>query len=333
MVNRLVLLVWVACAAACNTFEDPDIVIDLRVLAMRADPADQVIDVDVTQPVMPEALLAQLTPTQVCALVADPGLDRSLAWSMTACKRGDDDHGGRCDPDAPQIEIASGVLDDPDSPGTPPALCGTIVPTPALLVLLSKVVEDDALHGLGGIDYAVVLQIGGVDADRALDQYATKTVRVAPRIPEARTANRNPRLDEIRIGSATVPTVALTPHACEAGDVYHMPPGARVTITPVESPDARETYTVPTLDGSSRTFTETLTYQWLATAGGFSSSTTGGPRDFAGNPALLSTEFHAPLPSPDVGTTFVRLWTVQRDERLGLAWYEVCIVVEATSGS
>jgi hypothetical protein len=36
---------------------------------------------------------------------------------------------------------------------------------------------------------------------------------------------------------------------------------------------------VPTFEGGSRTFTENLRYQWLATAGSWSRAETGGPRD------------------------------------------------------
>src|SRR6201999_3114016 len=87
MVNHapLAAALVLAAAAGCGRFQDPNVVVDLRTLAMRADPPDQLIDVDLTQPVMPAALLAQLVPTQVCALVADPGADRRLLWSMTLC--------------------------------------------------------------------------------------------------------------------------------------------------------------------------------------------------------------------------------------------------------
>ena len=40
----------------------------------------------------------------------------------------------------------------------------------------------------------------------------------------------------------------------------------------------REDYVVPTFDGGSRMFTESLTYQWLAGDGEWSRSRTGGCR-------------------------------------------------------
>ncbi len=72
--------------AGCGTFEDPNIVLDLRILAMRADVPDQVIDVDLTAPPMAQGVLDQLVPANVCALVSDPNFDRRLRWSMVACE-------------------------------------------------------------------------------------------------------------------------------------------------------------------------------------------------------------------------------------------------------
>jgi hypothetical protein len=77
----------------------------------------------------------------------------------------------------------------------------------------------------------------------------------------------------------------------------------------------RETYSVPTLDGSVRTFTENLRYSWLATAGSFSDEHTGGPVDAFGNHPLLRTRWTAP---PAAGP--VELWVVVRDERGGTYW-------------
>jgi len=81
-----------ALLAGCGSFEDPTIVLDLRVLAMSAEMTsavpgpgpEQVVDVDLTMPMATE-LLEQLRPTRVCALVADPRHERDLRWSMTAC--------------------------------------------------------------------------------------------------------------------------------------------------------------------------------------------------------------------------------------------------------
>jgi hypothetical protein len=312
-------------AAGCDSFQDPNVVIDLRVLAMTSSPPEQVVDVDLSEPVMPEDLLEQLVPTEVCVLVADPGLDRRLTWSIKMCPHTGDD---RCDSDRPEFDLGSGLHDDPETSVPAPRLCVTIEPDGRLLAVLIDEVMNDTLRGLGGVDYAAQLQIGGEDADRNLDQYATKILRVSPRIPEARSANQNPWLDRIE---ATVddgePLTLPLGRCAENPAPYQLAPGAQVRLTPIEPDGAREVYVVPTLDGKSQTFTESLTYQWIASAGSLSNGTTGGPRDISGNPAPLFTDYRAPRAEDLTGPTDVALWIVQRDERLGGIWYESCIRV------
>lgn len=319
----------VACAlAGCSSFEDPDIVLDLRVLAVQATPPDQLVDIDTTSTPNPATLFAQLTPTEVCALVADPGQARQLAWSMVACPFGDNASGERCEGDH-VVPLGSGVIADPDTTVPRPAMCVTVEPNAALLDLLIAVVMDDDLRGLGGIDYNVQLRVGGLDADRALDQYAAKTVRVVPRIPMDRTANANPtmmRLDAT-FPDGTVLPAPLTRCAEAPSTLPPLEPEQKLRLTPIEPAGAREVYVAPTLDGKSQTFTESLTYQWIADDGGFSSGDTGGPRDISGNPAPLFTDFKAPAAEDLDGPTDVTVWIIQRDERLGLQWYESCVRV------
>src|SRR5207237_5068334 len=103
--------------------------------------------------------------------------------------------------------------------------------------------------------------------------------------------------------------------------------GQTLRLEPIEPASVREVYTVPTLDGGEQQFTESLTYQWLASAGSFSEGSTGGPRDVVGNPAPLFTDYKAPPARDLAGPTDVQLWIVQRDERLGAEWYEACVRV------
>jgi hypothetical protein len=326
--SMFVLACAVAGIAGCGSFQDPNVVVDLRVLAISASPPDQMIDVDLTQPVMPASLLAQLVPTQICALIADPGLDRRLAWSLTMCPLAS---GDRCDEDL-QVPLGDGLLDDPDTTAPEPSLCATIDPNGNLLGVLQRALEDDALHGLGGLYYGVVLRVGGEDANRDLDQYAAKSLRVAPRIPKTATANTNPRIDRI---DATIDAttddgapVALPLIRCAENPApFELPPATKLRLLPIEPDGAREVYVVPTLDGKSQMFTESLTYQWVASAGGLSSGSTGGPRDVSGNPAPLFSDYKSPDNSELDGPTDVSLWNIQRDERLGVHWYESCIRV------
>lgn len=317
--------------AGCGTFEDPDIVLDLRVLAMSASVPEQIVDIDVTNPAPPPDLLDQLVPTEVCALIADQNFERQLRWTMTLCNLDNDE---RCPASGPKAVIGSGLapdpdLDDPDNPGQPPELCATVPVDGNLLGVILDSLENDRYGGVGGVYYGVSLVVGGENADPDLDLYAAKNLRVQPRIPPELQANNNPSLTgvEIRLAEdAELQPLSLA-RCIDNPDPLVVAPRQRVRFSPIEPDGVREEYVVPTLSGGSRTFTESPTYQWLASAGNFSSGRTGGPRDAFGNPAPLFTDWTAPAAKDLDGPTDVSFWFIQRDERLGLAWYQACLRV------
>lgn len=321
---RAAAAIALAGLAACASFESEDIVIDLRVLAMAADVPDQVVDVDLADPPEPAELLEQLVASEMCALVADPTRDRRLRWSMTLCLLDSDQ---LCRGNV-RVPLASGIADDPDTATPAPTMCATIQPDGNLLGILLEAAEGDLVAALGGVEYGVSLVVGGEDEDPRLDLPAGKRMRVSPRIPEERTANTNPALDRLEgaiEGGAPFP---LAQGRCvDQPAPAVLRPSQKLRITPIEAAGAREVYVVPRLDGEVQRFTESLTYQWLATAGSFSAGSTGGPRDLAGNPAPLFTDYKAPGADDVTSPTDVQLWVVQRDERLGARWYEVCVRV------
>jgi len=312
------------CASACASFENEDIVIDMRVLAMAATVPDQVVEVDLENPPQPLDLLDQLVATRMCALVADPTFDRRLRYSLTLCVLNNDE---RCR-ETPQVVLADGLLDDPDITVPAPELCATIEPDGNLAGVVLKALEGDVLSGLGGVDYGVSLRVGGEGDDPDLALLAGKTLRVVPRIPDERRANTNPYLLFFDAAKDGLDPMPLPMGRCvDQTAPLELVPTQRVRLTPIEPPDAREPYVVPTIDGQQQMFTESLTYQWLAAAGSYSSGSTGGPRDFTGNPAPLFSDFRAPRAEDLTGVTDIPIWIVQRDERLGAAWYESCIRV------
>ncbi|MGE0867481.1 MAG: hypothetical protein AB7P03_02885 [Kofleriaceae bacterium] len=325
MMRRSALAGAVAVAASCTTFEDPQIVRDLRVLAMSATPPEQMIDVDMQNLPTPSDLLGQLAATTVCALVADPDHDRQLRWSMTVCSTGDD---ARCDPERPQYELGSGVIEDPEDAATVQLPCAELLPDNRLLSVLFDVFENDPVHGLGGLDYTVMLRIGGLEGADDDDVFAAKHVRVSPRIPANREANRNPSLNGVD-GSVSTLTLDVPDLRCNSlGNAPIVDAGALVTLYPLEPDDVREPYVVPTLDGTTAMLRETITYWWYASRGSFTDETTGGPHDLLGNQALLGTQWRAPTRDNLTGATYVSIWIVQRDERLGVSWYQTCMLVQ-----
>lgn len=321
MVKRLLPILVVL--AGCHTFQDPDIVIDFRVIGMRADIPEQIIDIDITKPPKADEVLAQLVDTQVCALMSDQNFDRQLRWSATLCNL---DNAERCTSDV-QVDLGHGIWEDPDTTADP-TFCIPVKANGNLLGVALDYLNNDSLHGLGGIYYGVSLRVGGAGGDPDLDLYAAKSLRIQPRIPPELMANNNPYLDHLEgaIDGGTSSVLALG-RCWDQTAPLEIPADSKLRIYPIEPDDARETYVVPTLDGMSRQFTESLTYQYLATAGGFSTGNTGGPRDPFGNPPQLWTDWHAP-PAKDLdGPRDIDLWVIQRDERLGEQWYQTCVRV------
>jgi hypothetical protein len=310
--------------AACGKFQDPNVAVDLRVLELRADKPEQVVNIDLNNPPQPADVLAQLVPATVCALVTDPArTDRQLRWSMTLCELSSDDRCGD-----PQEMIGSGVMDNPDVTDPEPTMCATVMPDATLLAVLLETLKGDAIHGLQGEQYMVGLRVGGADEDPDLDIYAAKTFNVMPNIPAPRAPNQNPYLTEIDATLPDADPVVLPLGRCvDQASPIEVPPATKVRLMPIEPDGVREQYSLVLLDGTIQTFTETLSYQWVASAGGFSDGTTGGIRDPFGNEPPLFSDWTSPKAKDIDGTTDVSIWIMQRDERLGVAWYESCIRV------
>jgi hypothetical protein len=337
-----------ALLAGCGEFQDPAIVLDLRPLAMVADKTEQLIEFDPANP--PDPSEVHFDDFTVNALVADPGEDRRLQWQMTLCAATVDQGDGRCSDGHPTTVIGSGVIEDPELASnidtTIPS--ARFHPTGSTFVLLEDAIERDPFAGFSGIDLEVMLQVAPVDAPLTSGVTATKRVRFAAKIPADRKANENPYLDRIDwdTGGPIPNTEPMNYYRCSdlerfeqqgspwlgmlmyADQILSMMP---VEATGEQSP--RETYVVPTFDGTSRMFTENLSYQWLATDGAYKPPFTGGPKDPFGNSPPLHTEWTPPTVdeiTADHGAVDhidVSIWVVQRDERLGAAWFEGCVRV------
>lgn len=315
MVKRLLLILTLT---ACGKFEDPDIVIDLRPISIDADFPEQVVTVDAMS--QPAEILDQLDDTVLTVVLSDLNFERRIRWSAEVCWNLDD---ARCDHDSPYEMLGSGVWDDPD---TFPYPTLTIPADGNLLGILFDELDNDSLHGLGGLTFNLSLRIGGEGADPAQDQYLTKQMMISPAIPAGRIANHNPTLDGFDTQLDGGEDFLLPLGRCGGPSTpVLVAPGQKLRIEPIENVATRETYEVPTIDGTTRTFTEAVTYQWLATAGKFSSGNTGGGHDAFGNLQPTHTEWTAPKVDE---ATQVSMWIVQRDERLGVTLWESCVVVQ-----
>ena len=347
--GAVVAALWCALfTGACGTFEEPSIVLDLRVIAMRTDVgtgtpthADQVLDVDLTQEPQVGDLLAQLQATSVTAWVADPNKDRRLVWSMTLCLP---DEEGRCDLSLPHIEFGAGEIDDPDTSTSFQRPFAEILPGDAqtgstIVAMLLREIRENPVNALGGVDLLVQLQLGGADEPRANDIYAAKKLRISPRIPIERAPNTNPNITGIETavdnGAPVDNFRSSGGQSIRCSDPGYqisksrVRPGDVVTLFPNEAGDTRENYAVPGLDGSTIILEETVSYQWFVTYGGWSDETTGGGHDILGNQSLLGSDWTAPpLGSRDF--LDVSIWMIQRDERFGVTPIETCLTVDAS---
>lgn len=313
----------VACVlAGCGSFENPNIVIDLRLVGAQAEPPEQVAPVDPMNP-----LGTMFGDARVCAVVADPGAERRLRWEMIACA-GNGDH--RCeDPERPSLVMGGGVIDDPDTSPAPQVMCATLPAGATLLAMLRDAIENDSLSGFGGVDLMVSIRVVPEGAARSQSIYGAKAVRYSPQFPEERVANTNPTLSWIDVdrGEGTVPVPLVLARCAEQPDPLVVGPKETIHFTPIEPDGVREDYVVPTFDGGTRMFTENLRYEWLAGAGDWTRGGTGGPRDGAGNQPPLDTEWESPAAEDLAGPTDVPLWVIQRDERGGARWFESCVRV------
>lgn len=312
-------------AAACDPgFEEETEVIDLRPLAITASPPEQVLEIDPANLPSPAELLSQLQPIDICALAGDP-LDRPLRWSFTVCVEGDD---VRCDEGRPKIELAAAVTPDPETTLPRPRMCARLQPDLFLLAVLQSAIDADPLSGFSGIDLLLQWR---VSADGAAEEFAGKRLRFAAKVPARRTANRNPGLHGfmafIDNAGESVEEPLTLGRCVDQEAPLTIAPGGRVRLMPIEPLDLRERYVVPTFDGGEREFTETITYQWFTTSGSFSSASSGGKRDPFGNLPEIDSTYRTRNPRDVPEPIDVSIWIVQRDERLGEAWFESCVRV------
>ncbi len=305
--------------AGCADFEDPTIVLDLRIIAVTATPPEQVIDVDLSAD--PATILAsaidQLGPVEVCATVAEPDRAGALRWSMTACIPDNE----RCDPTRPSELIATGVAPDPEASASP--ICAIAMPTPGLVAVAADALKEDPVHGAAGVKFRIMVEVGDDDGDPADDVFSEKKLSLQARIPEDRVPNHNPVLGELQYQAPELHRPQFG--TCGSGvPRIVVAPNTEIDMVPAEIDATRENYPAATLDGTFERFDESITYQWLATAGSYDTEWTGGTRDPFGNEPPLSATWRA----PDVErSTEVQLWMIQRDERGGATVYPTCIDV------
>lgn len=343
----LALLLLCLGSTACTEFEVASIVLDLRILGMKTSPPEVIIPVEAGFDLgdLPDV------DVEVCALVADPGATRELAYRFTACWP---TQYQRCDEPERENVVLTGTANGgfatlPDPEGGDEALeaCATMSSREVLTLLvldqaeaggsLESVAADILANG-NTLDVQLELAIRGADQDASALQYGSKLMRYGLPVPESRTANENPLLEQL---TATLDADGEDGPG-EEGEPFAMPEGrcgdvepvvlaprAVLTLEPQAVENARQDYTVVSFSGDVDEFTEYLVYTWYATYGSWEREQSGGPNDFVSdNEPPTDSAWTAPSAAVVGDGLEVDLWLVQRDERGGQDWLRTCVRVE-----
>lgn len=317
-------------AAACDPgFRNPTTVETLRVLAVKAEPPEVLVDIPA---VMATGMLPEPIPTiTLTPLVVDPrGAGRPVGYRVFVCPNAPKDmieggtqRAGRVDDTVGEMPceegsllIAEGTM-APNPDGTVPF---TVMHQPTLPFLVQAAMSDPLGIELGlPIVFTFVITAG--------DERVTAFKRVifAPKLDPNHKPNQNPEVDRIYFRVSRdqdkVPIDLANPPS--------LPPRGQLRIS-VE-PAKAESYWARAFSLQSRSFytehvkEETLRYHFYATSGHFSpGSVNNDPSPLLNRPNLdHETTYEA-------GTTIglIDVFVVVRDERAGSSFTRTRLIVE-----
>ncbi len=229
---------WLAAAIAAfglvlacgNDLERQSQLERVRVLAIRAEPAELVLDPDGVSPPAP-VLLSALT-------FAPDGGTATVSYAL--CRPGANVYAPEVQcPGADGLSLAGGVVDlgDPSLRAYLAADGGLVPSDPAQREQLARGVQLNVGY----------LATDGTPGDRGTERGVYQLSLRATRDP-----NQNPAIDEIFV------------HGSTPVQNQRLPLNTKVTFTPSLAPGSIETY----LDANGQTQTEMIVYSWFATGAG-----------------------------------------------------------------
>ncbi|HLL54496.1 MAG TPA: hypothetical protein VK447_13170 [Myxococcaceae bacterium] len=326
--------------SGCGELDTADRVHDLRLLAMRAEPPEQVLPVaflpDGGVAAYPGAgstdggtggdggtappRVPQPAPVTVTALLADPaGNGREVSYRFTTCTALDPDR--RCVEGSPRYRVLAEGTVTPSDTGAEPSV--TFTPD---YRLLADLVRRDALDGFGGVNLPVQIEISA--GDESVVGFKRVVFQFLP--PPLPPRNRNPELQALDYnGTAWEPDATPEFFATERPTTPPLPGTGSGTdggtqtgtnrVTPRVDPTQFEEYDRPTFDGEPVHFKESWRYNFYATRGTFSpASTGGGGNATTGNDRSTSSTWNTLEGQTTAGPMTV--WVVVRDGRGGESW-------------
>jgi hypothetical protein len=344
LVGRSVVLTLLAGSTACGgDLPSPTVVDDLRVLAVRAEPPEVLVErVDGRQ--------TQPAPVSFQAVVVDPrGASMVYHWrfcpveSTQTCA----DFDARRAAAPPELQPALDAARAQNSAGEATAAAAVDTFTVEIPEDLFRYHLISSGLGLGnGSWVSAVLRVAAgaqtVEAQKrvvlnARDlsawnpelqrfgwQVCVPGAPVAGCVPLApRTPNHNPEIAAVEVARSAR---AGAPFTTRPDGPLSLEPGEVIRLRPVLAPDAEERYqtVTSTLQASDLTVvdrTEEAVVSWFATAGKF-----GAEQTTAQLTKTLDNTFTAPLTPPAGGRLSV--FVVVRDQRGGEGWTSLEVVVE-----
>ena len=281
-----------ALLGACTpSFQSQSQVVDLRVLAIRAEPAEAHVDLQANS----------VEPVVVRALVADPLPREALVVHGRVCFPTDS---GRCDgsPDIDPRAVPSKAMEQQP-------LFALAVPADVIAAAL----QDDRLKGFGGVRVQFALDAADGDPNGVVRASKLLVYSTSP------TPNGNPEITALQI---TQDGAALA--TAHPGETVSLPAGAEVGLRPVlgERSAGIEEYDTLDLSGKTIHLREAPRYSFFATP------PLDLDRDDADEPlpgASQPTNGIARLTVNGAGM----LWVVVRDGRGGTGWISVCVAVNS----
>lgn len=327
-------ILFAAAVAGCGNFQDVSSVIDLRVLAISADPPEILID--------PTMLDGPPFQTKLTALIADPaGGDRTINVDALACPREIDavtaatgKNGVVCKPFDPQsadpdASVAVTPL-PPDSPVASRTSFGDAqldIPYTFPTDLLVRGYKLDPFAQLG-FQMPITFQL--TIAAGSESEIAIKRVifTVPPPDHTDQPANANPRITGLtgyfsRDGEAN----AVDPRPFDLDQPTPLVLGSSLWLEPQGADTQAETYFTRTLthDANPQVVVtevkETLRYSFFASAGIWSPPLTNNvPPVLRSQPQRIHLESNYRAPAVMPSDPQVTFWIVVRDERGGASW-------------
>lgn len=289
--------------AACGNLDAIDYVRDLRILAMRADPPDQLLDPNALRAGV-QAGTSSTAPVQITALVAWPNNGNAqIDYQFSTCALLDP-NAFSCIPTSPAYQVF-------DS-GTTTASSGTVQISTTLSpndVQIALALQQDSYHGFGGLRLPVNITLQ-TSSDRVV---GTKlVVYTLPTAGSAYVPNQNPNISGATVESTPWPNPGAFTFSTAAQ------PKDGWDITPLFDPNEQVAYQVPTFAGGTLPLSESWLFDYFSTFGDyFSPVTTGGTAIATNVKNPPDSHFTPPAQS---ATTPGTVYVVVRDGRGGENW-------------